>query len=144
VVDAVVYTLPEDCPFHPRHDLYVELEEKKKKMRAGKWKCISCDKLFIGEEFIDKHIYYKHHPNVEKVAIPPLPSSLFFFFFLSCSCSCSSCSVPLTFLPFSPSHLLLLRIPPISVSATTATFYSVPPLPFSTNSTPSPSAIDCS
>lgn len=52
--------LPSSCPFHPMHDMYRVHEENKISDYNGEWKCKYCNKRFVSEKYLDRHLDRMH------------------------------------------------------------------------------------
>lgn len=52
--------LPASCPLHPMHDKYIAHEDNKHYDHNGEWKCKYCNKRFVSEKYIDRHLERMH------------------------------------------------------------------------------------
>ncbi|CAH8529731.1 unnamed protein product [Schistosoma turkestanicum] len=53
----------EQCPFHPKHDIYAIHEQMKNKISDYNWECQMCGKQFYTENTFDLHIGNRHKLN---------------------------------------------------------------------------------
>eukprot|EP00003_Mantamonas_plastica_P002784 TRINITY_DN1218_c0_g1_i4.p1 TRINITY_DN1218_c0_g1~~TRINITY_DN1218_c0_g1_i4.p1 ORF type:complete len:230 (+),score=81.92 TRINITY_DN1218_c0_g1_i4:1380-2069(+) len=66
-VEKEQYELPERCPFRKEKDYVMEQELQKEKTYEGKWKCKKCEKQFLGETYLDKHLQRRHPFQIEEL-----------------------------------------------------------------------------
>ncbi|KAK4468217.1 hypothetical protein MN116_008099 [Schistosoma mekongi] len=68
ILNEIVYPLfqyanvdvNEQCPFHPKHDIYSIHEQMKYKISDYDWECQLCGKRFYSEKSFDLHIGNRH------------------------------------------------------------------------------------
>ena len=60
-------SMPEDCPFNPKLDRYLEHENHKSGLRRSHWKCGYCGKQFRNEEYMDRHMERRHMDKIPEV-----------------------------------------------------------------------------
>jgi len=48
------------CPFHPASDMFAAQERHKQKQARRRWKCGYCDKVFVSEAYLDRHMGLRH------------------------------------------------------------------------------------
>ncbi|KAJ1431493.1 hypothetical protein B484DRAFT_347218 [Ochromonadaceae sp. CCMP2298] len=53
-------SLPSSCPFHPLADMYLEQENHKSEHQGSDYQCQYCDKKFLDEFYMDKHMDRLH------------------------------------------------------------------------------------
>eukprot|EP01031_Cornospumella_fuschlensis_P027131 gene27131-32775_t len=52
--------LPSTCPLHPLRNLFQDHEKHKVKVDSDDWKCTYCNKRFVNEFYLDKHLHSVH------------------------------------------------------------------------------------
>jgi hypothetical protein len=64
VVEEEMGQFSPSCPFNPTLDVVAEQESNKREMRKNQWKCTLCDKTFVDEPYLDKHMERVHSLNL--------------------------------------------------------------------------------
>ena len=52
--------LPSSCPLHPDLDMYAQQEKNKVELDHREWQCKYCQKRFVSEKYMDRHMDNKH------------------------------------------------------------------------------------
>ena len=54
------------CPLHPSVDRFIEQERNKNKIERKTWQCSYCNKKFVSEYYIDRHMDRKHSDKLKQ------------------------------------------------------------------------------
>jgi hypothetical protein len=65
-------SLPSSCPFHPSADMYLEQEKHKIEHQGSDYQCQYCDKKFLDEFYMDKHMDRMHADMIPVSNQPPI------------------------------------------------------------------------
>lgn len=60
VLNTKATDLPASCPLHPDFDKYRVHEDHKHLDNNGEWKCKYCNKRFVTEKYLDRHLDNVH------------------------------------------------------------------------------------
>jgi len=60
VLNTKAADLPSSCPLHPEYDKYRVHEDHKYLDHNNEWKCKYCNKRFVSEKYIDRHLDNVH------------------------------------------------------------------------------------
>ncbi|KAJ8978899.1 hypothetical protein NQ317_008878 [Molorchus minor] len=71
ILDKFKVSLPLECPFHPKRDIFGPQQAAKKQHRPSQWTCGICGKSFFEEKYLDMHFDNRHkeYINVAEDAV---------------------------------------------------------------------------
>lgn len=67
ILEKYKVSIPLECPFHPKRDIFGPQQLAKHQHRPSQWTCGFCGKSFFEEKFLDMHFDNRHKSNINMV-----------------------------------------------------------------------------